>query len=218
MELRSFPFSETLHFGKASPSRFSLITSPSLSLSTPIRFNKRHLPLLTSLRFSISSHRFSLLPQHPFAKFPTPLLASASSSSSFAEDIEKDKLPADIDVTETREPNSGVRLSVSVPSAVCEDCYKRVIREFMKQAKVPGFRPGKNVPESVLLSYVGKQNVRKATVEPILKRTLPHALSSVTGSALKDSIRIATKFSEMEETYASSNPVSLKKTRQRRWC
>lgn len=105
-----------------------------------------------------------------------------------------------------------VRLNVEVPPAVCEDCYKRVVNEFMKQAKVflvylsififcygyyigrtegkflmnpvlhmqiPGFRPGKNVPESILLSYVGKQNVQKATVESILKRTLPHAMSSV---------------------------------------
>lgn len=45
--------------------------------------------------------------------------------------------------------------------------------------QVPGFRPGKNVPESILVSYVGKQNVLKATVESILKRTLPHAMSSV---------------------------------------
>lgn len=29
-----------------------------------------------------------------------------------------------------------VRLSVEVPPAVCEDCYKRVLNEFMKQAKV----------------------------------------------------------------------------------
>lgn len=29
-----------------------------------------------------------------------------------------------------------IRLSVEVPPAVCEDCYKRVMNEFMKQAKV----------------------------------------------------------------------------------
>ena len=32
-----------------------------------------------------------------------------------------------------------VRLSVEVPPAVCDDCYKRVISEFMKQAKVKSF-------------------------------------------------------------------------------
>lgn len=29
-----------------------------------------------------------------------------------------------------------IRLSVEVPSAVCEDCHKRVMTEFMKVAKV----------------------------------------------------------------------------------
>lgn len=45
--------------------------------------------------------------------------------------------------------------------------------------QVPGFRPGKTVPESILIGYVGKQSVQKAIVESILKRTLPHAMSSV---------------------------------------
>lgn len=50
--------------------------------------------------------------------------------------------------------------------------------------QVPGFRPGKKVPESILISYIGKDSVRKSTVESILKRTLPHAMSSVCSSIL----------------------------------
>ncbi|RVW29984.1 Trigger factor-like protein TIG, Chloroplastic [Vitis vinifera] len=152
-----------------------------------------------------------------------------------------------------------VRLSVEVPAVVCEDCYQRVIREFTKLAKIPGFRPGKKVPETVLINHIGKKNVQKATIESILKRTFPHAMSSVhcsnsslhlfsfvytfgyvmkrassrranlnltleivlgsaslvafmsvdadmfkvAGRALNDSIRIVTKFSDMEETYSS---------------
>jgi len=45
--------------------------------------------------------------------------------------------------------------------------------------QVPGFRPGKNVPEDILVGFVGKQNIQNAVVEAILKRTLPHAMSSV---------------------------------------
>ncbi|XP_012070917.1 trigger factor-like protein TIG, Chloroplastic isoform X2 [Jatropha curcas] len=134
--------------------------------------------------------------------------AASSSSSSVAVESEKDRLPADIRVTETVEPNSRLRLTVEVPEAVCDDCYSRVMNEFMKQARVPGFRPGKNVPESILLSYVGKENVQKATIESVLKRTLPHAMSSVTGRALRDSIRIVTKFSDMEKAYSSLNTLS----------
>ncbi|KAJ7960832.1 Trigger factor [Quillaja saponaria] len=156
--------------------------SISLKLSSFTRQNQ----LLQSTQYIGNLYRFKVL-----------------ASSSVALGTEKDRLPGDIKVTETEEPNSRVRLQVDVPPVVCEDCYRRVIVEFMKQAKVPGFRPGKNVPESILISYVGKKNVQKATVESILKRTLPHAMSSVTGRALQDSIRIVTKFSELEETYSS---------------
>ncbi|KAL3736382.1 hypothetical protein ACJRO7_025352 [Eucalyptus globulus] len=141
--------------------------------------------------------------RQPLSSSPSNGRRFAVSASSVAVAAEKDRLPADIEVSEVQEPNSRVRLSVEVPPVVCEDCYRRVIKEFMKQAKIPGFRPGKNVPESILLSYVGKQSVQKATVESILKRTLPHAMSSVSGQALKDSVRIVTKFSEMENTYIS---------------
>ncbi|XP_028201024.1 trigger factor-like protein TIG, Chloroplastic [Glycine soja] len=72
-----------------------------------------------------------------------------------------------------------------------------------KILQIPGFRPGKKVPESILISYVGSQNVQKATIESILRRTLSHAMTSVTGRALQESVRIVTKFSEMEETYSS---------------
>ncbi|XP_057977932.1 trigger factor-like protein TIG, Chloroplastic isoform X2 [Malania oleifera] len=164
-----------------------------------------------SKRGTFNSHKFSpsplqfARPQHPSTgKWSSRFAASASPTTV---NPEKDRLPADIEVAETEEPNSSVRLTVQVPSVVCEDCYKRVINEFMKLAKIPGFRPGKKVPESLLISYAGKQNVRKATIESILKRTLPHAMSSVTGRALKDSVRIVTKFSDMEESYSSFNSV-----------
>ncbi|KAG6407503.1 hypothetical protein SASPL_130494 [Salvia splendens] len=131
----------------------------------------------------------------------TPFVACAATAT--ADGAVSDKLPADLIVTETPEPNSRVKLSVEVPAEVCEDCYRRVMREFTKQAKIPGFRPGKNVPESILISYIGKETVKGATIESILKRTLPHALSSVSGKALEDSIRISTKFSEMENSFSS---------------
>ncbi|CAL5390391.1 unnamed protein product [Camellia sinensis] len=175
----------------------------SLSLSnTLVQLNTtKNNTLFIPHKLSTSSRQFSLL-QPQSSRLSTRF---AASSSSTAYDTVQDQLPADIEVTETQEPNSRIRLSVEVPPAVCEDCYKGVMNEFMKQSKVPGFRPGKKVPESILLSYVGKQNARKATIESVLKRTLPHAMSSVTGRALKDSIRIVTKFSDMEETYSSLN-------------
>ncbi|KAK6946993.1 Trigger factor, C-terminal [Dillenia turbinata] len=185
--------------------QLSLFSCLSPNPRTPFRpanrspLNYRKLSLSSALSFSSNFLIFS----HPIPSISNAFIALASSVS--ADTAELDPLPGEIEISEIEQPNSSIKLSIEVPPVVCEDCYKRVMREFMKQAKVPGFRPGKNVPESILTSYVGKENVQKATVESILKRTLPHAMSSVAGRALKDSVRITTKFSEMEKTYSSLN-------------
>lgn len=62
-------------------------------------------------------------------------------------------------------------------------CFVRFILDaeihfLFNMNQIPGFRPGK-IPESILLNYVGEESVQKATVESILKRTLPHAMSTV---------------------------------------
>ncbi|KAI3969688.1 hypothetical protein MKX01_020249 [Papaver californicum] len=150
-------------------------------------------------KLSTSISRQLIFQQSATRGFSSQPVVSTTTPASVNSD--NDKLPADIEVTEVEEPDSKVRLSVSVPPAVCEDCYNRVLAEMTKKAKVPGFRPGKKVPENILVSYHGKSFVRKATIEAILQRTLSHAMDLVKGRALKDSVRIITKFSEMDETF-----------------
>ncbi|XP_021755658.1 trigger factor-like protein TIG, Chloroplastic [Chenopodium quinoa] len=203
-ELWSSAISMNLSFHTRSSS-FSFLPTNNFH---PLHLNKSNNTLYKFLHFSPSSRQFSAL-QHQLSKAPTHLSASSSASSSTANAEKEDKLPADIDITEITEPNSRVKLTVSVPSVVCEDCYKKVMQELSKQAKVPGFRPGKQVPDSILLSYAGKRNVERATIESILKRTLPHALSSVNEIALQDSVRIITSFAELEKMYASSNSLKF---------
>ncbi|OMP04326.1 hypothetical protein COLO4_09733 [Corchorus olitorius] len=179
-----------------------------------LSFNHQILPFTNKLQRVPSNYPLSSFSrqvqflQPPVTSSPRrSSLIKASAASSAAADVEMEKLPADIKVTESPEPNSRVRLSVEVPAVVGQDCYRRVLKEFMKRAKIPGFRPGK-IPESILLNYVGEENVQKATVESILKRTLPHAMSSVTGRALRDSVRIITKFSDMEKAFSSLNSLN----------
>ncbi|XP_061342194.1 trigger factor-like protein TIG, Chloroplastic [Gastrolobium bilobum] len=199
MELCTRTFTSVLRF-HFNPS-FSLPSSKSLILRANSGPSKVKSFKLSS--FTPHLHLFQpFLYHHSSSPFTVSASSSSSSSSSVARGTENDPLPADLKVSETEEPNSRIRLHVEVPPLVCEDCYKRVIADLTKQAKIPGFRPGK-VPESILVSYVGSKNVEKATVESILRRTLSHALESVTGRALQDSVRIVTKFSEMEETYSS---------------
>ncbi|XP_020588090.1 trigger factor-like protein TIG, Chloroplastic, partial [Phalaenopsis equestris] len=95
-----------------------------------------------------------------------------------------------------------IQLSIEVPPTICKQSYNKVLHEISKQAKVPGFRPGKKVPENILINYVGRHNMQHAVIEAILKKTLPQAMKSVEGRALKDSVRIATNFAEMYDTFS----------------
>ncbi|XP_052118336.1 uncharacterized protein LOC107487330 isoform X2 [Arachis duranensis] len=63
-----------------------------------------------------------------------PTTSSSSSVAASPTEEKMDRLPAELNVTKTQEPNSRVRLQVEVPAVVCEDCYERVISEFTKQA------------------------------------------------------------------------------------
>ncbi|KAK2377909.1 trigger factor protein TIG, Chloroplastic [Trifolium repens] len=200
MELCTHSFKTSLFFNPS----FSLPSSSSSSNSHLLRFNTTLKPFKFN-SFNLSTFIQPSLYHHTSSPFTISASSSSSSSSSSPVELysENDRLPAKLKVTETPESNSRVRLHVEVPPLVCEDCYQRVLVEFTKHAKIPGFRPGKTVPESILVGYVGTQNVQKAVIESILRRTLSHAVTTVTGRALQDSVRIVTKFSEMEETYSS---------------
>ncbi|KAL3629351.1 hypothetical protein CASFOL_026573 [Castilleja foliolosa] len=170
-----------------------------LSSSSSVSFLLK--PITKTKQYPLISRQFHY-PKNQASR----LVASAATTT--ADNVVLEKLPADVQVIKTPDPNSRVRLGVEVPAVVCDDCCKRVLNEFMKHSKVPGFRPGKNVPENILIGYIGRDTVKKATIESILKRILPHAFSSVSGRALEDSIRISTKFPEMENNYASMKSLS----------
>ncbi|XP_022948109.1 trigger factor-like protein TIG, Chloroplastic isoform X2 [Cucurbita moschata] len=150
-----FPSNFSATFLNHTPSRPSISASFSKTPLLPWRngrsnsLNLRFLPppfhLLHPLQISPISCRFSSPPSSPSPVDLGPKL---------------DKLPAALEISETQEPNSRVRLSVGVPPAVCEDCRSRTIAEFMKQAKVEG-------------------------------------------RALKDSVRITSKFADLEDTFSS---------------
>ncbi|KAG6513960.1 hypothetical protein ZIOFF_024297 [Zingiber officinale] len=130
-----------------------------ISLPKPLSFATSSLPRLHS----------------PPSRNPGPFRAQVSVS---AAQKTKDRLPANLIVTETKGPHSTIRLNVDVPPAISQECYGEALDEFSKKAKVPGFRQGKKVPENILLNYIGRQNIQQAVVEATLKKTLPHAMSS----------------------------------------
>ncbi|KAL5225224.1 hypothetical protein ABZP36_011863 [Zizania latifolia] len=159
---------------------------------------------------------YSSFPSSGSARLFSPLSTSASTSraqrrrlpvaSAAVELREASSQGGDsVRVTETRQPGSSVKFSVEVPPSICQECYETTLQEYAKRFKIPGFRPGKVVPENMLINYVGPKHVQDATIEAILRHTLPQALSSVEDRALEDSVRILTKFEDMANSFSLDN-------------
>lgn len=113
-----------------------------------------------------------------------------------------------VEITEVSEPNSRVRLNVKVAPKICKESYDEVLTELSKRTKIPGFRTGKRIPETVLVNFVGKEQVKTTAIEAVLRKTLPQAMSSVAGRALKDSEHIVTKIDELKSTFSPTSVLS----------
>ncbi|KAF8084734.1 hypothetical protein N665_0705s0022 [Sinapis alba] len=160
----------------------SFMFQPTSCLGSPLRFQS----IVKLLEQSCSSSK----------KIGGGGIRRSTASPAVERSVKEGRLPADLHVNETKAPNS------KFPEIVCGDCYQRVLTKFMKM-----FRPGERerVPENNIVGFVWRQYVLRATVESILKRTLLHAMESVTGKALKDSIQIVSSFPEMEKAYSQLN-------------
>ncbi|XXG53731.1 hypothetical protein AAC387_Pa03g1785 [Persea americana] len=191
MELQSL---FKLHYQPSFLPRLSLVSTSLTPLSKTTFFTpKKKFP---HLHKPFSPNQSS---PSPSCRPPRSLSVSAAS---VALQTDKGRLPADIEVIETKEPHSRVKLSVIVPPPVSQYCYRLVLDEYAKETKVPGFRPGKKIPESILINYIGKEYVQLSAIGAVLKTTIPHAMSSVKGRAFEDSVHILTKSSEMLEAFS----------------
>ncbi|KAI5066007.1 hypothetical protein GOP47_0018631 [Adiantum capillus-veneris] len=113
-----------------------------------------------------------------------------------------------VEVSESFEPNSRVKLSVKVAPKICKESYELVLKELSKRTKIPGFQVGKAVPEPILVNFVGKDRVKTAAIEAVLRNTLPQALSSVAGRALKDSEHIVTSLDDLKSSFSPTSLLS----------
>ncbi|KAJ4753157.1 Trigger factor [Rhynchospora pubera] len=180
-----------------------------LSLRSSLSIRHVSFPIL----FSSSSRNTLPLPHLSNPTSFSPLLFSSSRRSVMVcasavelKKTEKEYFPVSgIRVTESELPNSCLKLSVEVSPRICLQCYNSSLDEYSKHLKVHGFRPGQRLPENLIANYVGRENMQKAAIEAILKKTLPEAMSSVEGRAVRDSLRITSKLEDMSDSFSHSS-------------
>lgn len=78
-------------------------------------------------------------------------------------------------VTQEKLQGSQIGLEIEIPPETSQKAYNKVIQEFSRTARIPGFRKGK-VPRQVLLQRLGVSRLKATAVEEIIQDSLQKAI------------------------------------------
>lgn len=110
-------------------------------------------------------------------------------------------------VTQEKLPRSQMGLHVEVEADKSKQAYEKLVRDYMRTAKIPGFRPGK-APRQLVLQFYGKDRVRAAALESLIDSSLKEAIdqeeiASLGNPQLRDS------FEELLNRYQPGEPLTF---------
>ena len=83
---------------------------------------------------------------------------------------------SDISIVKTKEDVASKSLQVTVPTTMIQQAETRAVRNYSKQARLPGFRPGK-APEAVVRRRFGEA-IRQAVLEELIRESWDEAQKS----------------------------------------
>ncbi len=106
-----------------------------------------------------------------------------------------------------KQPKSSVALDISVPASVSKRVRDRVVTDFSKKAKVPGFRPGK-APKEALLNHVGLKRINKATVEQLIDVGMQQSGNQVQIQTVGEA-RLVGEVEDLAESYNDDQPLDF---------
>lgn len=110
-------------------------------------------------------------------------------------------------VEEATADNSRVKLTVTVPPERCGEMWTKTIREISKNNQFGDFRKGERIPDWLVIREVGEKQIKLTTLDSLLQSTLPEALASVAGRALKESEHILTKVDDLLSQFSPTTPL-----------
>lgn len=78
-------------------------------------------------------------------------------------------------VTQEKLPASQVGLEIEITPEMSKEAYEKTIKEFTRNANIPGFRRGK-VPRQVLIQRFGSSRIKATVVEELIDSSLKKAI------------------------------------------
>jgi trigger factor len=102
--------------------------------------------------------------------------------------------------------NGRVRTKVYIDMFIMDKAYDSINAYYRNNLDIPGFRKGGNIPESMLMSSVGKEQYFLAVLEEIFKVTLEGAFAKLGDRVLADTETIETPTEEMVKALVTRQP------------
>ncbi|MBC8122084.1 MAG: trigger factor [Gemmatimonadaceae bacterium] len=86
-------------------------------------------------------------------------------------------------VTQQKLPHSQLGLEIEVEADRSKQAYEKLVRDYSKSARIPGFRPGK-APRHMVIQFFGRERIRAATLDEVLDTSLKAAIEQESIQAL----------------------------------
>jgi trigger factor len=110
-------------------------------------------------------------------------------------------------VTQEKLPASQIGLEIEIPSEKSKQAYEQVIKQFARDANIPGFRKGK-VPRQVLLQRLGQTRLKAAALEDLINDSLQKALEQEKIQAI-GSFELRSEFEELLAKFDPEQPLTF---------
>lgn len=110
-------------------------------------------------------------------------------------------------VTQEKLPASQIGLEIEITPEMTKQIYEKVIRNFTKDANIPGFRKGK-VPRPILLQRLGTARIKATALEELIQDGIEKAVKQEQIQAIGQP-RLRSSFDDLINNYEPGQPLTF---------
>ncbi len=111
-------------------------------------------------------------------------------------------------VTQEKLPASQIGLDIEIPPEKSKTAYEQVIRNYARNANIPGFRKGK-VPRHILVQRLGAERIKAAALDELMQECLPKAIEQEKIEAI-GSFELRGDVDELLQQFEPGQPIVIK--------
>jgi trigger factor len=110
-------------------------------------------------------------------------------------------------VTQEKLPKSQIGIDIEIPPEKSKTAYEQVIRNYARNANIPGFRKGK-VPRHILIQRLGAERIKAAALDELMQECLPKAVEQENIEAI-GSFELRGDVDKLVEQFQPGQPITI---------